>query len=129
MNVAHIHAFCQELEPALRFLTEGLKGELVERRLMRGTPGAVIQFDNLTVYLKEVGNDWEKAIPQEKFCGFNHLCFHVEDLDSMLKDILKLPDVKLAFEPYEIPGKNHRATFVIGPSNLYIELMEDIIKN
>jgi len=129
MKIAHLHTFCQELEPALAFLTEGLKGELVERRLMMGTPGAVIRFDNMTVFLKEVGADWAPALAQDKICGFNHICFQVDDLNKTLEDVLALPGTKLAFEPYEIPGKNHRATFVIGPSNIYIELMEDVIKS
>jgi len=126
MKLAHLHTYCQELEPALKFFTEGLNGVLVARRLMMGTPGAEIQIDGLTLFLKEVGKDWANATPTAEACGYNHLGFLVDNLDETLAKLLAMPGVRLDIEPFVIPARKRRCAFIAGPCELYVELMEDV---
>ena len=125
MQLTHMHVYCRELEPALRFLTEGFDGQLVGRRLMLGCPGAEIRFDGLVLFLKEVGGDWAPQEPAAHVCGYNHLGFFVDDLDSTLARLLALPEVHIETEPFVIKDRQRRCAFVTGPSNLYVEVVED----
>ena len=126
MKLAHLHTYVRELEPDVKFMTEGLKGELMGRRLMMGCPGAEVRLDGLTVFLKEVGKDWALAQPTAEICGYNHLGFLVEDLDKTLAELLAMPDVRLDIEPFVIAARKRRCAFVAGPGELYVELMEDV---
>ncbi len=126
MQPAHLHVYCRELDPALVFMTKGLKGELIGKRLMMGCPGAEIRLGTLVVFLKEVGPTWTDADVAATTCGYNHLGFLVEDLDKTLAELTAIPGVRIETEPFVIPARKRRCAFVTGPSNLYVEFMEDV---
>lgn len=126
MFITHLHVYCRELEPSLEFMLKGLKGKLLCRRLMMGTPGAEIQFDGFIIYLKEIGTDWVDPEPGAKITGYHHLGFDVEDLDASMKELLAMPGVRLEAEPTVVKARNRRCAFFYGPGNLYFELVEDL---
>lgn len=126
MELAHVHVYCQELEPAIRFFTEGLGGELIVKRNMMGDPGAEIRLSQTPLFVREVGKDWAPQDCDAEVCGYSHFGFLVDDLDTTLKRLLTLPDVRQQGEPFDIPARKRRCVYLTGPSGLYIELVEDV---
>ncbi|MCH5276531.1 MAG: VOC family protein [Desulfovibrionaceae bacterium] len=126
MKLAHIHVYCQELEPVIAFFTEGLNGELLGRNLLRGAPGAEIRMDGMMIFLREMGGEWAEQDYAGKVCGYNHLGFFVDDLDATLARLLSLPGVSRNGEPFVIADKKLRCVFLTGPSKLHVELMENM---
>lgn len=124
--MAHLHTYCRELEPAIRFFTEGLNGELLARRIMMGDPGAEIRIDGTMIFLREVGAEWASQDYSGKICGYNHLGFLVDDLDATLTRLLAMPGVAQDGEPFVIAARKRRCVYLTGPSDLYIELVEDM---
>lgn len=126
MQLAHVHVYCQDLEPTIRFFTEGLGGELLVKRIMMGDPGAEIRLNETPVFVRQVGPDWARQDCDAKVCGYSHFGFLVDDLDAVLKRLLAMPDVQQQGEPFIIPARNRRCVYLTGPSGLYVELVEDI---
>lgn len=124
MKFAHLHVYCQELEPAIAFLTEGLNGELLTRRPMLGRPGAEIRMDGMTLFLCEMGGDWAGQDCAAKVCGYNHLGFFVDDLEAAMARLLALQGVAQNGEPFIVAAGNLRCVYITGPSKLSVELME-----
>lgn len=126
MKFGHLHVHCQELEPAIAFLTEGLNGELLIRRTMVDRPGAEIRMGDMVIYLSEMGREWAGQDYAAKVCGYNHLGFFVDDLDAALARLLAMRGVTQDGEPFIVTAAKRRCAYLIGPSNLYIELMENM---
>ena len=124
MRVTHLHVYCRDLEPALTFMTDALKGTLIQKRDMMGCPGAEIQFEGMAVYLREVGRSWSDPDISAQICGYNHLGFFVEDLDQTLARVTAMPDVRIDGEPFVIKERQRRGAYVVGPGNLYVEFVE-----
>lgn len=93
---------------------------------MDGCPGAEIRLGTLVVFLKEVGPTWTDADVAATTCGYNHLGFLVEDLDKTLAELTAIPGVRIETEPFVTLPEKDAAPFVTGPSNLYVEFMEDV---
>ncbi|WP_298067443.1 VOC family protein [uncultured Mailhella sp.] len=126
MKLAHLHILVREIDPAVDFVTEVLKGKLQNRDPLKGSPSAEILVDGLKVCLKEVGKDWELPQPTAKVCGYNHIAFSVESLDAALAEVLAAPGVRLAVEPFIISDRKLRCAFIAGPGEIYVELMESL---
>jgi len=127
MQISHFHTNCKELQPALRFFTEGLKGTVVKTYTMGGHPAADISFEGgLLISLKENGSEWNNAEPLGNFCGYNHIGFEAEDLDKTIEEILKIPGTRLDGDIVRIPDRKRCCAFVIGPSDLYVEFGADM---
>ena len=126
MKFGHLHVYCQELEPAIAFFTEGLNGELLIRRPMLGKPGAEIRMDGMVIYLCEMGREWAGQDYAARVCGYNHLGFFVDDLDAALARLRALPGVTQDGEPFVVAAAKRRCVYLAGPSKLYVELMEDM---
>lgn len=126
MKFGHLHVYCQELEPAIAFLTEGLNGELLSRRTMVDRPGAEIRMGGMVIYLSEMGREWAGQDYAARVCGYNHLGFFVDDLDAALARLCAMPGVTQDGEPFLVPAARRRCVYLVGPSNLHIELVENM---
>lgn len=126
MKFAHLHVYCQELEPAIAFLTEGLNGELLVRRPMVGQPGAEIRMGDMVIYLSEMGREWAGQDYAAKVCGYNHLGFFVDDLDAELVRLCAMPGVTQDGEPFVVAATKRRCVYLVGPSKLHVELVENM---
>ncbi len=123
MKITHLHVYCRDLEPCLAFMTEGLKGKLIKKRLMMGCPGAEIQFDGVVIFLRAVGDAWKA--PDLTAGGYNHIGFFVDDLDKTLAEVTAMPGVRLDGEAF-IANNTRRCQYVVGPDELYVEFVEEM---
>ena len=125
----HVHILCTELEPMLTFLTEAFGAQIVRRRMAgaAGTipkPGADVLVGDCMLYVISRDKNWQAPDPTASVCGYNHIGFIVDDLDSALRDLAARADTRLVREPF-MSGKRLCA-FVAGPDNLYVEIMQEI---
>ena len=118
----HIHISCCDIKAMVDFWVKGFDAKLEEFRKFGALEGAVLDINSgLTkLYLRE--QQCERQDKAAARSGVDHIGMVVPDLDKSLAELVALPGVTLAKEPFM--SKEMRCAFINGPEGMSIEVME-----
>lgn len=120
----HVHIVCKDLEEMIRFFTEVLEAQLIDRRKFGTADGASLDLDGTTVNLRVARED-EKMVgdASQSTFGYDHIGLEVEDVEGAYKD-LTARGYSFFMPPTEIP--NMKIAFFKGPEDITIELCQPV---
>lgn len=117
--LAHIHLYCNELEPMVEFFTKAFDGEVALRRKFGQSDGAVLNLGSSTLlYLQQI----EVGPSQRNIAAYDHIAFNVKDVEKALEKALAAPGASLGREI--APSGTSLTAFVMGPEGLRVELVQ-----
>lgn len=117
--LAHIHLYCNELEPMIDFFVQGFDGALTLRRKFGGSDGAVIDLGSGTLlYIQQI----EVGASQRNIAAFDHIAFNVPDVEKALAKAVAAPGASLGREI--APSGTSLTAFVTAPEGLRVELVQ-----
>jgi catechol 2,3-dioxygenase-like lactoylglutathione lyase family enzyme len=122
----HVHIVCKDLEEMIRFFTEVLAAQLIDRRKFGTTNGASLELEGTTINLRVARED-EQMVgdASQSAYGFDHIGLEVEDIENAFKD-LTAQGYTFFMPPTEIP--NMKIAFFKGPEDITIELCQPLSK-
>jgi catechol 2,3-dioxygenase-like lactoylglutathione lyase family enzyme len=122
----HVHIVCKDLEEMIRFFTEVLAAQLIDRRKFGTTNGASLELEGTTINLRVARED-EQMVgdASQSAYGFDHIGLEVEDIEKAFKD-LTAQGYTFLMPPTEIP--NMKIAFFKGPEDITIELCQPLSK-
>ena len=123
MKFLHTSITVRSMEESLKFYTEIL-GLQFERRRTIPENHAEIAFvlDPLSGGRVELTH-WDGKDTFEPGEQLDHLAFEVENLERFLLHV-RTKGVRVAKEPYSLPGGTSRIAFILDPNDVWIELIE-----
>jgi hypothetical protein len=118
----HIHIACCDIKAMVDFWVKGFDAKLEEFRNFGTLEGAVLDINSgrTKLYLRE--QPCERQDKAAARSGVDHIGMVVPDLDKALAELMALPGVTLAKEPFL--SKDMRCAFISGPEGISIEVME-----
>ena len=118
----HIHISCCDIKAMVDFWVKGFDAKLEEFRKFGAREGAVLDINSgrTKLYLRE--QQCERQDKAAMRSGVDHIGMVVPDLDKSLAELMALPDVALAQEPFM--STYMRCAFINGPEGISIEVME-----
>jgi catechol 2,3-dioxygenase-like lactoylglutathione lyase family enzyme len=121
----HVHLICKDLEQMIRFFTDLIGAELIERKKFGTADGASLNLQGTTVNLRVAREDEEMIgdASQSRY-GFDHIGLEVDDVDAAYKD-LSQRGYSFFMPPKDIP--NLRIAFFKGPEDITIELLQKLV--
>jgi catechol 2,3-dioxygenase-like lactoylglutathione lyase family enzyme len=122
----HVHIVCKDLEEMIRFFTEVLAAQLIDRRKFGTANGASLELEGTTINLRVARED-EQMVgdASQSAYGFDHIGLEVEDIENAFKD-LTAQGYTFFMPPTEIP--NMKIAFFKGPEDITIELCQPLSK-
>jgi catechol 2,3-dioxygenase-like lactoylglutathione lyase family enzyme len=122
----HVHIVCKDLEEMIRFFTEVLAAQLIDRRKFGTANGASLELEGTTINLRVARED-EQMVgdASQSAYGFDHIGLEVEDIEKAFKD-LTAQGYTFLMPPTEIP--NMKIAFFKGPEDITIELCQPLSK-
>jgi catechol 2,3-dioxygenase-like lactoylglutathione lyase family enzyme len=122
----HVHIVCKDLEEMIRFFTEVLAAQLIDRRKFGSANGASLELEGTTINLRVARED-EQMVgdASQSAYGFDHIGLEVEDIEKAFKD-LTAQGYTFLMPPTEIP--NMKIAFFKGPEDITIELCQPLSK-
>jgi catechol 2,3-dioxygenase-like lactoylglutathione lyase family enzyme len=120
----HIHLVCSDLEEMIRFFTEDMGAELVERRKFGESDGATLDQEGVRINLR-VGRESDAIVEDSSRVrhGYDHLGLEVEDLEAAYNQ-LKDKGYTFTVPPQDLG--NLKFAFFKGPDNITIEILQPI---
>ncbi len=120
----HVHIVCKDLEQMIRFFTDLIGAELIDRRKFGAADGASLNLQGTTVNLRVAREDEEIVgdASQSRY-GFDHIGLEVDDVDAAYKD-LSQRGYSFFMPPKDIP--NLRIAFFKGPEDITVELVQKL---
>jgi catechol 2,3-dioxygenase-like lactoylglutathione lyase family enzyme len=120
----HVHIVCKDLEQMIRFFTDLIGAELIDRRKFGTADGASLNLQGTTVNLRVAREDEEIVgdASQSRY-GFDHIGLEVDDVDAAYKD-LSQRGYSFFMPPKDIP--NLRIAFFKGPEDITVELVQKL---
>ncbi len=120
----HIHIICKDLEKMIRFFTEIIGAELIERRKFGTADGASLDVQGTTVNLRVAREDEEMVgdASQSRY-GYDHIGLEVDDVDAAYRDLTQR-GYTFFTPPTDVP--NLRIAFFRGPEDITIELVHKL---
>ena len=120
----HVHLICKELEKMIRFFTEIIGAELIERKKFGTADGASLDLQGITVNLRVAREDEEMVgDASQSMYGYDHIGLEVDDVDVTYKDLTQR-GYSFFMPPRDIP--NLRIAFFKGPEDITIELLQPL---
>ncbi len=120
----HIHIICKDLEKMIRFFTEIIGAELIERKKFGTADGASLDLQGITVNLRVAREDEEMVgDASQSMYGYDHIGLEVDDVDVTYKDLTQR-GYSFFMPPRDIP--NLRIAFFKGPEDITIELLQPL---
>ena len=117
--LAHVHLYCNQLEPMIDFFVQGFDGQLALRRKFGQSDGAVINLGSATLlYIQQI----EVGDSQRNIAAYDHIAFNVPDVEKALQKALAAPGASLGREI--APSGTSLTAFVAGPEGLRVELVQ-----
>ena len=118
----HIHVHCSDVEATIRWFTEGVGGELVERRESRGVQQGVINLGGATIFLRPARSNESFTPGMSNQYGTDHFGLRVDDVDATVEE-LRRRGVTIDVEPWDFSDVS-RIAFIKGPDEVRIELVQ-----
>ncbi len=118
----HVHVLCSDLAASEKWFIEGMGGELVRRRLVRGNATTDIRMGGVLVFLRGRRPDESLGASGPSRFGTDHIGLMTDNLYEAAAE-LKRRGVEFEVEPYELSSGTHVA-FVKGPDAVRIELLQ-----
>jgi catechol 2,3-dioxygenase-like lactoylglutathione lyase family enzyme len=108
----------------IRFFTETIGVELIERRKFGTADGASLNLQGTIVNLRVAREDEQMVgdASQTRY-GYDHIGLEVDDVDAAYKDLTER-GYSFFMPPRDIP--NLRIAFFRGPENITIELLQPL---
>jgi catechol 2,3-dioxygenase-like lactoylglutathione lyase family enzyme len=128
MKYHHTSIKTADIFAAIAFY-EALGFEVIERFTAGITLACWMRGAETNLELMQVPEPKHISNPfgDEHYVGYYHLSFHVENLESLLQDLVsKLGKVRLLLPPREqmIGDRTYQVAFIADPDGLPIELMQ-----
>jgi lactoylglutathione lyase len=118
----HIHINCTDVASSERWFVEGMGAKVTERYDSFGVAITHVDFAGLTILLRPARPGEQLTVGPSPRFGDDHFGVVVDDLDEAATE-LKKRGVIFDMEPRDF-GPRLRISFVRGPDNVRIELME-----
>ncbi len=120
----HLHVICSNLERMIRFFTETLGAELVNRQKFGTADGALLDLDGAPIYLR-TPREGEEVTESESgtHYGYNHVGLEVEDIDTVYQE---LKEKGFVFTLPPMTGADAKIAFFKGPDDIVIELCQPV---
>jgi len=119
--LAHIHIYCNRLEPMIEFWIKAFDAHLILRRKFGNDDGAVLDIGTVPLYIQQSQVNAGKA----GIAAYDHIGLRVGDIEAALKKSLAAPEAKLDKDIHAVgvEGKS-KAAFVRGPEGILVELVQ-----
>ena len=119
--LAHIHIYCNQLEPMIEFFVKGFDAQLVMRRKFGNDDGAVVSMGAAPLYIQQSKVDAAKS----GIVSYEHIGLNVGDIEAALKKAVAAPGAKLDRDIQAAGvGGTAKAAFVRGPEGIRVELVQ-----
>ena len=121
-SLVHIHLYCNQLEPMIKFFTEGFDAQLTLRRKFDEDDGVVLNLGTPPLlYIQQTKVDAAKS----GIAAYDHIGFNVGDIEVALKKAMSAPGATLdrGIQAGGLGGKSKTA-FVRGPEGIKVELVQ-----
>ena len=119
--LAHIHVYCNQLEPMIEFFVKGFDAQLVMRRKFGSDEGAVISMGAAPLYIQQSKVNAAKS----GIVAYDHIGLNVLDVAVALKKALSAPGAKLDRDIHAVGvAGTAKAAFVRGPEGIRVELVQ-----
>ena len=123
MSFAHTAITVRDLDRSIEFYTRWLGLELVSRREIPTNKAEI-------VFLKDPGNQamlelthWQEKKDWTEGDELDHLAYRIPDVSDLVHRVSEA-GVKVAREPYSLPGSDSKLAFILDPNGIWIELIE-----
>jgi len=119
--LAHIHIYCNQLEPMIEFFVKGFDAQLVMRRKFGNDDGAVVSMGAVPLYIQQ-----SKSAPGKSgIVAYDHIGLDVGDIEAALKKAMEAPGAKLDEDIHAVGvGGKAKAAFVRGPEGIRVEMVQ-----
>lgn len=117
--LAHIHLYCNKLEPMVEFFVKTFDGQVALRRKFAENDGAVLNLGSPTLlYIQQI------AVGESRrdIVAYDHIAFNVTDVEAALKKALAAPGASLGRAI--APSGTSLTAFVAAPEGLRVELVQ-----
>jgi catechol 2,3-dioxygenase-like lactoylglutathione lyase family enzyme len=119
--LAHIHIYCNQLEPMIDFFVKGFDAQLVTRRKFGNDDGAVISMGAAPLYIQQSKVDAAKS----GVVAYDHIGLNVGNIEVALKKAVAAPGAKLDRDIHAVGiAGTAKAAFVRGPEGIRVELVQ-----
>ena len=118
----HLHLYCNQLEPMIKFFVEGFGAQLTMRRKFDEDDGAVLSLGTTPLlYIQQTKVDAAKS----GIAAYDHIGFNVGDIEAALEKAMSAPGAALGrgIQAGGLGGKSKTA-FVRGPEGIRVELVQ-----
>ena len=124
MRLLHSMIRVKDINASLRFYTELMDMQLVEKRRLEDCWLYFLSDENNTYQLELTHND----VNPDKYNignGFGHFAFQVESIREFTKKMKKF-GYEYLYEPFDLTGKGSLIAFIKDPDGYEIELIESV---
>jgi catechol 2,3-dioxygenase-like lactoylglutathione lyase family enzyme len=119
--LAHIHIYCNQLDPMIEFFVKGFDAQLIMRRKFGSDDGAVISMGAAPLYIQQSKVDAAKS----GIVAYDHIGLNVGDIEAALKKAMSAPGAKLDKDIHAVGvGGTAKAAFVRGPEGIRVEMVQ-----
>ena len=119
--LAHIHIYCNQLDPMIEFFVKGFDAQLVMRRKFGSDDGAVVSMGAAPLYIQQSKVDAAKS----GIVSYDHIGLNVGDIEAALKKAVAAPGATLDRDIHAVGvGGTAKAAFVRGPEGIRVELVQ-----
>ena len=119
--LAHIHIYCNQLEPMIEFFVKGFDAQLTMRRKFGNDEGAVISMGAALLYIQQS----KVNAAQSGIVAYDHIGLNVGDIEAALQKAVAAPGATLDRGIHAVGvGGTAKAAFVGGPEGIRVELVQ-----
>ncbi len=125
MKFLHTMIRVKNIEKSLKFYTELMDMELVEKRRLEDCWLYFLTDKDKTCMLELTYNDDTPKNGYNIGSGFGHLAFETKSLEDFTAKLNKL-GYNYLYEPFDLTGKGSMIAFIQDPDGYEIELIEQV---